>query len=57
MKDKQKISIGDKILWKEHPQVKSTIERIERSRFTDVKMYVCTNGCRFQIDEILKVQS
>ena len=48
------IKVGDKILWNEHPQVKSTIERIERSRFTDVKMYVCTNGCRFQIEEIQK---
>ena len=50
------IKAGDKITWNEHPQVKSTVERIERSRFTDVKIYVCKNGCRFQLHEITKAK-
>ena len=48
------IKIGDKVSWTEQPQVQSTVDRIERSSFTDVKMYICTNGCRFQIEEITK---
>ncbi len=56
-KFEQTIKAGDKITWNEHPQVKSTVIKIERSRFTNVKMYVCSNGCRFQIDEIKKLKS
>ena len=51
---KDEIKKGDKVSWNEHPHVKSTVERIERSRFTNVKMYICTNGCRFQKEEITK---
>ena len=52
---KNEIKVNDKITWNEHPQIKSTVERIERSRFTNVKMYVCNNGCRFQLHEIKKI--
>ena len=52
---KDEIKVGDKITWNEHPNIKSTVIKIERSRFTDVKMYVCSNGCRFQKKEITKV--
>jgi len=51
-----KIKIGDKVIWMKYPQIKSTVERIERSRFTGVKIYVCTNGCRFKIGEIKKAE-
>ena len=54
MKELQK---GDRVQWNEHPQIKSKIVRIRRSRINNTKLYHLENGCRFQINEITKIKS
>lgn len=52
---KEEIKVGDTVKWKEHPQVKSEVERIEKSGFFECDMYVLKNGCCFQLDEMIKI--
>jgi len=49
-----KLSIGDTVSSKAHPEIKSKIKEIKRSRFTDEMMYFCSNGCIYTRDEIKK---
>ena len=50
-----KFLIGDRVSSKAHPEIKSKIKEIKRSRFTDDMMYFCSNGCIYTIDEIIKI--
>ena len=50
-----KLKKGDRVSWKEHPQIKSKIVKIEPSHFNDETMYYLANGQALTIDEIVKI--
>ena len=52
---KNEIKVGDTVASKAHPEIKSKIKEIKRSRFTDDMMYFCSNGCIYTRDEIIKI--
>jgi len=50
-----KLKKGDRVSWKEHPQIKSKIVKIEPSHFIDETIYYCENGNSYTRDEIVKI--
>ena len=46
---------GVRVSWKEHPQIKSKIVKIEPSHFIDETIYYCENGNSYTRDEIVKI--
>jgi len=50
-----KLSIGDTVASREHPQIKSKVKAIKPSRFTNEMMYHLENGGIYTRDEIIKI--
>jgi len=57
MKNKQKISIGDRVQLNEHHEIKSKVVDIRPGTFNNVDIYYLRNGCQAQLNEITKMKS
>jgi len=51
----ENLKVGDTVVSKELPQIRSKIKMIEPSRFINELMYYLENNCVYTRDEIIKI--